>query len=162
MAEEQLSSEKWHRKMAVDLFNYTWSLLDKQKRTPSENDEMINAAHSSRYHWQVRVRNNWDAAPINLGRGDWLISRVYAVLNRAEPAIYHAQRYLDICEQEGIKGWDLAYAYEGLARGYSVAGDDTKATKFLELAKKVSAKVKDENTRKMLIADLESIPGYSS
>lgn len=160
--DEKLTEEKWHRKQAVDLFNYTWSLLDKKKRTQEEDEEMINAAHASRHHWEVRVKNGWDATPINRGRGDWQLSRVYAVLERTDPAIYYGKRYLEICEKEGIKDWDLAYAYEAIARGYAVAGDKTKTTKFLDLAKKATEKIEDEQTRKMLYGDLETIPGYKA
>jgi hypothetical protein len=39
------------RQMAVNLFNYTWELLDKPKRSQEENDTMIHAAHASRFHW---------------------------------------------------------------------------------------------------------------
>ena len=27
-----------HRKLAIDLFNHTWDLLDKEKRSPVETD----------------------------------------------------------------------------------------------------------------------------
>jgi hypothetical protein len=55
----------------------------------------------------------------NLARGEWLCSRVYSVLGRAEAALWHAQRCLDHCEAAGIGDWDLAYAYEALARASS-------------------------------------------
>jgi len=41
---------------------------------------MIHAAHASRFHWGEIGK------PINLGRGEWQISRVYSVLNRPESA----------------------------------------------------------------------------
>jgi hypothetical protein len=158
--DEKMTQEEWHRKQAVDLFNYTWTLLDKEKRTPEEDEEMVNASHASRYHWEVRVKNGWDATPINRGRGDWQLSRVYAVLKRAEPAIRLGKRYLEICEQEGVKDWDLAYAYEAIARGYAVAGDKANTAKYLELAKKTTDAVDDKDTREMIIGDLKTIPGF--
>jgi hypothetical protein len=36
---------------AVDLYNSTWTLLEKPDRTPAETDEMIHRAHASRWHW---------------------------------------------------------------------------------------------------------------
>jgi hypothetical protein len=60
------------RRLAVDLFNHVWTLLDKPDRTPAEDDEMIHAAHASRFDW-AEV-----GAPVNLVRGEWQVSRVYA------------------------------------------------------------------------------------
>src|SRR4051812_28011006 len=39
------------RQLGVDLFNHTWTLLEKENRTPDEDDEMVHAAHASAYHW---------------------------------------------------------------------------------------------------------------
>ncbi len=156
---EKLTLEEWHKKMAVDLFNFTWTLIEKKKRTQEDDDQMISAAHASRYHWSQRVVLG-AGKPINLGRGDWQISRVYAVLQRAEPARYHAQRYLDICQEQGIADWDLAYAYEALARAAAVAGDEKGTAKYLKLAKEAGGKIEDEETRKPFFSDLETIPGY--
>ncbi len=157
MADEELTLEKWHRKMAVDLFNNTWNYLDRKDLTDEEKDAMVNSSHASRYHWGVRVVNAWDATPINLGRGDWQLSRVYAVIGDGNRAIYYGKSYLAICEKEGIRDWDLAYAYEALARGYAVKGDDKNKEKYLKLAKKAMIEVKDKETREMIEGDLKTI-----
>lgn len=157
MADDKLSLEKWHRKMAVELFNNTWKYLDKDTLTDKEKDAMVNSSHASRYHWGIRVENGWDATPINLGRGDWQISRVYAVLGDGDRAVHYGQTYLEICKKEGIKDWDLAYAYEALARGYAVKGDAKNKEKYLKLAEKATADVKDKDTRDMIESDLKTI-----
>ena len=46
------------------------------------------------------------------------------MLGRAEPAVWHARRCLEHCEEAGIRDWDLAYAYEALARAHALAGND--------------------------------------
>ena len=56
-------------------------------------------------------------------RSEWQCSRVYAVLGRPEPALHHARRCLELCEQHGIGDWVLGFAYEALARAHAVAGD---------------------------------------
>lgn len=157
MSEEQLNKEKWHRKQSVDLFNETWNYLDKEERTPEEEDLMVNLSHASRYHWGVRVEKGWDATPINLGRGDWQLSRVYAIIGDGKRAVHYGKNYLDICEKESIKDWDLAYAYEALARGYAVTGDTKNKNKYMELAKKATNEVKDKDTKEMILADLKTI-----
>lgn len=155
--EDKLTLEKWHRKQAVDLFNATWTYLSKEKRTKEEDDTMVNLSHASRYHWGVRVENNWDATLINLGRGDWQLSRVYAVIGDGNRAVHYGKTYLDICKKEGIKDWDLAYAYEAIARGYAVAGDEKNKTKYIDLAKKATAEVEGKEARDMLESDLKTI-----
>ena len=71
---------------------------------------MLDAPHASRFHWGEV------GTAVNLARGEWQVSHVYAVLNRAEPALYHARRCLAICEANAIGDFDLAYAYEAIAR----------------------------------------------
>ena len=117
------------RNLAVSLFNRAWELMEKPGRSRDEDDEMVHAAHASRYHWGVV------GEPVNRARGEWQISRVYTVLGRGEPATAHAQRCLQICQEQGIADWDLAYAYEALARAYQAAGDATQLGKFKKMAR---------------------------
>jgi hypothetical protein len=56
---------------------------------------MVNRAHASAYHWSVAP----ECQPENLARSDWLIARVYSVVGRAEPALAHAGRCLELCER---------------------------------------------------------------
>ena len=137
------------RRQAVDLFNYVWSLLDKKKRTREEDDAMLHAAHASRHHWgQV-------GKPVNLARGEWQVSRVYAVLKRAEPAQHHARRCLEICRKHKIGDFDLAYAYEALARAAAVVGDRKNALRYRELAEKVPIAKKED--REFFEKDLATV-----
>ena len=46
MTEKEASIEE-HKKLAINLFNLTWSLLDKKDRTREENDKMVHAAHAT-------------------------------------------------------------------------------------------------------------------
>src|SRR5215212_5291328 len=103
------------RQLAVDLFNGVWRLMETEDRTAAQDDRMLHMAHASRYHWEQV------GTAAHLARGEWLCSRVYSVLGRAEPARHHAQRVLEICQEQGIGDWDLAYAYEALARAAAVA-----------------------------------------
>lgn len=62
----------------------------------SDDDRMLHLAHASRHHWGEVVGSTdlGQGGPANLARGEWLCSRVYAVLGRAEPARHHAERLL--------------------------------------------------------------------
>ena len=142
-----------HRKFAVDLFNFVWELLNKPERSLEENDRMLHAAHASRYHWEQA------GGPVNLVRGEWQVSRVYAVLNRAEPALYHARRCLDICKQNQIGDFDLAYAYEALARAAYIAGQQTECKFYYELAWQAGERISEQEDRELFAGDLATIPG---
>jgi hypothetical protein len=141
-----------HRKIASDLFNYTWSLLDRNGRSQGEIDEMLHAAHASRYHW------GHAGTPLNLSIGEWQVSRVYAVLGRAEPALYHGRRALEIARRNGLGRFHLAYAYEALARAAAVAGRRRARNRYLMEARRIGAAVRDRDDRRMLLEDLATIP----
>src|SRR5205085_4549260 len=107
------------RRLGIDLFNKTWTLIEKTDRTREEDDEMIHCAHASAYHWQQV------GTKANRARSEWQCSRVYAVLGRAEPALEHARRCLELVEDnpEAMEAFDLPAAYEALARAHLVAGN---------------------------------------
>jgi DNA-binding transcriptional MerR regulator len=143
------------RLLAAQLFNETWRLLEREGRTRDDDDRMIHTAHASRYHWgQVLT-----VTPAHLARGEWLISRVYAVLERAEPALFHARRVLDVCQENGIGDFDLAFAYEALARASAVAGDAARAREYTDQALAAAEDVADDEDRDLVLADLETVPG---
>lgn len=108
-----------HRALGVALYNHVWAMLGKPDRTPAETDEMIHSAHASRFHWS---RADGTEA-VNLARGEWLCSRVYAVLGRGEPSLWHARRCVALNQAGGMADWDIAAAYEAMARASTVAGN---------------------------------------
>lgn len=141
------------RRLAAALFNGTWQLLEQAERTPAEDDEMLHMAHASRHHWGVVGQ------PVNLARGEWQCSRVYAVLGRPEPCLHHAQRVLDLCTEHGMGDFDHAFAYEALARGSAVAGDLDRARAYTEQALAAADGIAEDEDRELVLSDLESIPG---
>jgi hypothetical protein len=152
-AEKSTITPATHRQLAVDLFNYTWTLLDKSDRSPDEADLMVHAAHASAYHWRQV------GEPLNFARSDWQLSRVYAVLNRPEPALYHAHHCLETCAAEGIEDFDLAFAYEALARASAVGGDQDEAQRYLQLAQEAGKVIKKKGDRQYFVDELATIPG---
>ena len=142
------------RRIGIALFNATWTLLEKQTRTRDEDDAMLHMAHASRHHWAA---SGTDAA--HLARGEWQCSRVYAVLGRQEPCLHHAQRVLDLCQENGVGDFDLAFAYEALARAHAIAGDAEQARAYYQQALAAAADIAEEDDRELLLSDLETIPG---
>lgn len=143
------------RRLAKSLFNGTWTLLEKDDRSREEDDAMLHMTHASAHHWRQVGR------PENFARSEWQCSRVYAVLRRSEPCLHHAQRCLDICQENGLGDFDLAFAYEALARGHAIAGDADEARAFTEQALTAADDIKEDYDRQLLLTDLETIPGQS-
>jgi hypothetical protein len=140
-----------HRKIGADLFNYTWSLLDRKDRTKEEDDEMLHAAHASRYHW------GHAGTALQVSVGEWQISRVYSVLGRAEPALAHARRCLEIARRHRLARFYLAYAYEGLARASAVAKRPRDRDRYLREARRLGETLRDRDDQRMLFEDLATI-----
>jgi ribosomal protein S18 acetylase RimI-like enzyme len=141
-----------HRKLGAELFNGTWTLLEEQDRTPADDARLIHMAHASAYHWLQA------GTPLNVARSHWLCSRVYSVLGRPEPALYHAQLVHDICAEQGIGDFDLAYAFEALARAQAVAGNRAEADGWRDRARAAAAGITDAEDRELLLSDLATIP----
>lgn len=143
-----------HRRLAVDLFDHVWTLLETADRTPAQDDEMLHAAHASRHHW---AHAEDPATPQRLAIGEWQCARVYSVLGRAEPAMHHARRCLESCEANPMEDWVLASAYEGLARASKVAGDVAGVERYTVLATEAMESIADEEDRQVIRNDLATL-----
>lgn len=150
-----MDEQEIHTRLAKETFNRTWELLDKRDRSEQEDVEMVHTAHASRYHWG-RV-----GTPVNHERGDWQISRVYAVLGRPELALEYARRCLDTCESNGIGDFDMAFAYEAMARAHAVAGRSDEASRYMALARNAVNAVKEEADREVVMGELRTVPGFT-
>jgi hypothetical protein len=146
-----MSEEDLHHKFAVDCFNGTWDLIEKDNRTPQDDARMIHMAHASRFHWGEI------GTPLNFARGDWQISRVYAILGQAENALKYAQSCIQLCDSNHLGDFDLAFAYESAARAYAVLGDIKMMEKHLNLAKEAGQVIEKVDDRTYFFSQLETI-----
>lgn len=140
-----------HEQCGRALFNTVWTLLDQPNRSMDDDDLMVHTVHAMMLHW-LQV-----GTPVNFARGEWQLSRVYAVLGRTEGAMRHAERCLAICQEDGIVGFDLAFAYEALARAHAVAGNTAQTSRFLILAEQAGRDIAEHDDRKILFDDLQTI-----
>jgi len=140
------------RALAAQLFNGTWTLLEKESRTPEEDDRLLHMAHASRFHWD----NVGDDQ--NRAIGEWQCSRVYATLGRGEPALFHAQRCLEYATREGVDDWVSASAHEALARAQAVTGDLESARDSRDRALALALAITDAEDRAIVLADIDTLP----
>ena len=143
--------EKAHQAFAVSCFNGAWELIDKSDRTATEDEQMIQLAQASLWHWTQRT----DCSDKNLSIGYWQVSRVYALVSEAE----NARKYAPLCLEKTPLGepFYLGYAYEALARAESVANVPEQAQTFLAQARQQSEKITDEQEKKLLVDDLKTL-----
>jgi hypothetical protein len=128
-----------------------WELLQKSDRTPEEEDEMLNAAHACTYHWRFA------GGPVHQQRGEWLIGRVHVVLGHPEEALRHAERCFQLTgsHRDLMADFDIAYAYEGLARAYALSGVRADAELNYRLAREAGTKIQDEEDRSIFMGDFQ-------
>jgi len=117
-----------HQSLAASLFNQSWDLLLKEGRTSSDEELLLDTAHASLYHWRQIGQ------PVNILRGQWMLSHVYTMLKHKEEAKYHATITLNLAIEQKIQDWDLAYAYSAMARALALNGDKVGFTKYYKLA----------------------------
>ncbi len=149
-----MSDKELHRTFAVSCFNAAWDLIEKTDRDKAEDIEMIHLAHASRYHWGQA------GTPLNFARGDWQISRVYAVLGFGVMSHKYAQSCLNLCEEHNFGDFDLAFAYEALARSNAVSGDIAKAKGYYWLAQETGKEIAKDEDRDYFFKELETISGF--
>ena len=140
------------RRVASELFNYVWSLLELEVLTEEQVDAMIHAAHASRWHWG-RV-----GSPQQWAIGEWQCSRVYASLERAEPALHHARRCLALSADDGIDPFVEASAHEAMARALAISGDLAGARVERDLAYRLAIDLEDDDDRAVIESDLATLP----
>ena len=117
--------------MGIEMNNQTWSLLDKKDRNEEDDIRMINYAKASLFHW----RKSDKYTIVNEQRGKWLISHVYAMLDKSGETLSYAKETLKITEDNNLKDFDLAYAYESMARAYSFSNNQNESKEWYKKAK---------------------------
>jgi uncharacterized protein YndB with AHSA1/START domain len=142
-----------HRAFARSLNGLVWRLLARTGRTADEAARMVDAAHASQYHWR-------EAGGPPATRGEWLVSHVYAVLGRPEPALHHARRCLALADGPGVADFDTAYAAEAMARALACAGDLDQAAGWHSRATAAGATVTNDEDRKIFTEDLTTGPWF--
>lgn len=143
-----------HRREAVAANQRTWELLGRDDRTPDDDLHLLDAAHASAYHWRSV------GTPLQWQRADWLLARVYCALGWGEQAMVYARRCMLRTEQEGLDGFDRAYAFESLARASAATGDMRKALGYHEQAKALGEAIEDPEDREIFMADLAAEPWF--
>jgi hypothetical protein len=95
-------------------------------------------------------------------RAEWLIAHVYTKLGLSESALRHATRCSELTEEfaELMKDFDLAYAYEGMARANALAGNREQAVKYLQLAEQSGQAIQNYEDKTIFLGDFNGGDWY--
>jgi hypothetical protein len=150
---KKLTVKKAHEYFSAQCFNKTWDFIDMPKRTPEQDEEMLRSTMASHWHWTQRK----DYSPVSESIANWQVSRVFALLGQADNARRYGQRSLDALEGQEKLPFYQGYGYEALARAEAVGGNAVQMNSYLDKARQAAAEVSDEDSKKMLLDDLDAI-----
>lgn len=154
--EETFASKEIHREFAIRSNGRIWELLEKENRTPPENDELLYAAYASCFHWL------YAGTAVNQQRGEYLIAKAYISLEMSEPALYHAHKCLALTQENPgeMQDFDIAYAYEVLARAYAMNKNTAAAQKYLALTQEAGQQIQAPKDKEIFDNDLKNGPWF--
>ncbi len=153
---EYTDEQRMHHYMGTEMNMQTWNLLSKEDRNEQEDARMVYFAKASLYHWQLSPKFE----PINEQRGQWMISHVFAVLGKGDLALEYAKKTLRLTEEHGFDDFDLAYAYEAMARAYAALGNSDDCKLWHAKATEFGKLIKGEEDKKYFEGDLASGPWF--
>jgi len=154
---EESKVTEMHRYFAVELNNTCWDFIDRSGQlSDEEGHRLVDRAHASLFHWsQV-------GEVINLARGHYLVSRAYSAAKNPVEALAHATLCLNICKKHEFGDFDLAFAYEAMARAQQLGKNFECQKLFMGLAKRAGDEIKGEEDKKIFFDSLKEVPGYEA
>ena len=144
--------EKWHRRFAVECNNRTWDLIDRPKRAPAEDQEMLYTAYAAAFHWSKVGK------PINNARADVTLAHVHALRGEGEMALRYAQSSLTFFESNAGEDWDVAFAHAEMAFAAAVLGDADLHARHYSEAKRRGEAIQEEEDRTVFMDEFSRIP----
>jgi hypothetical protein len=142
----------WNRRFAVELFNRSWDLLEMPDRSVDDDAEMLAAAFASAWHWrQVGTAEN-------IALGDHQISKVASHVGQPALALDYARRALEAIEIGHFGDWQVAAAYEGMARACAAAGDLAGRDYWVQRCTVALGAVPDAADRSVVADQLLNLP----
>ncbi len=153
MTDEKMTVEEFHKKMAAQNNNGIWPTLDKENPTDDELEQAMHMAHTARYHWSKI------GTVVNAARAEYMLARIYAHMKRGEPALFHANRGLELSKEAETKkewkDWDMPFIYEALARAHVAAGNKNDCQVYKDLAQKATDTIEGEEDKKICQGELD-------
>ncbi len=141
----------WHRRFAAASNNRAWD-LSVQARSAAEDEEMLQAAHASAWHW-VKV-----GTELNRMRATMLLAEVHALLGFGKPALRYAEEMREYFLRVGAPDWETAFVHVVHAHAASAAGAAAAHRVSYESAVAAIQAVSNEEERRIVASTFSHVP----
>jgi hypothetical protein len=141
----------WHRRFAAAGNNRAWDLSE-QTRSPEEDEEMLNAAHASAWHW-ARV-----GSELNRMRATMLLAEIHARLGLGQSALAYAEKMRTYFLAVGSPDWEVAFVHVIHAHAASAAGNTEKHRASYGLAVAAIEAISNEEEKRNLVSTFNQEP----
>jgi hypothetical protein len=141
----------WHRRFAVASNNRAWD-LSVQSRSSAEDQEMLNVAHTSAWHWS-KV-----GTELNRMRATMLLAEVHALLGFGKSALSYAEEMRNYFLRVGAPDWETAFVHVVHANAAFAAGETAKHRMSYELAAAAIGTVSNEEERCVVASTFSHVP----
>jgi hypothetical protein len=141
----------WHRRFAAASNNRAWD-LSVQNRSAAEDQEMLNAAHASAWHWQKA------GTELNRMRATILLAEVHSLLGYGQSALAYAEEMREYFLRVGAPDWETAFVHVVHAHASSAAGEAVKHRASYESAVAALGNISSEKERHIVASTFSHVP----
>jgi hypothetical protein len=141
----------WHRRFAAAANNRAWE-LSVQTRNAAEDQEMLNAAHASAWHW-TKV-----GTELNRMRAAMLLAEVHALLGLGQSALAYAEKMRTYFLGVQSPDWEVAFVHVVHAHAASAAGETEKHRASYGLAVAALEAVSNDEERGNVASTFGHVP----
>jgi hypothetical protein len=141
----------WHRRFAAASNNRAWDLSE-QTRNPAEDEEMLNAAHASAWHW-AKV-----GSELNRMRATMLLAEVHAQLGFGDSAMAYAEKMRTYFLGMQSAASEIAFAHVVHAHAASAAGETEKHRASYGLALAAIEAVSNQEEKRIVANAFRHVP----
>jgi hypothetical protein len=141
----------WHQRFAAAANNRAWELSE-QTRNVAEDQEMLNAAHASAWHW-TKV-----GTELNRMRATMLLAEVHALLGLGLSAMAYAEEMRAYFLGVQSPDWEVAFVHVVHAHAASAAGETEKHRASYGLALAALEAVSNEEERGIVAIAFGHVP----
>lgn len=153
MSDAKASEETtaWHRRFAAAANNRAWELSE-QTRSSAEDQEMLNAAHASAWHWTK------EGTELNRMRAIMLLAEVHALLGFGRSALAYAEEMRTYFLGVQLPDWELAFVHGVYAHAASAAGETENHRTSYGLAVAALGAISNEKERGIVAGTFSHVP----
>ncbi len=142
----------WCRRFASSANNRAWTLSEQEKRTATEDQEMLHAAHAAAYLWR-QVGTEHHAAVAQL-----LLGQVHALLGNAHLAQTYALGAHQYFLGRDSEAWETALSHVVMANAACCSGQSAPHHEHYRVAVGLIEALADPQDKSILMASLRVVP----